>query len=97
MVLKSKRVLNILVRKKPASLFLAISNESSDSYCHKLSIRAQCTYSHALGLLEKMREAGLLTIESRGKIKQVRLTVKGTGLSDKLKELMDCLSGKNIC
>ena len=93
---KANNLLNALLRKKPVALFLAISNESSDSYCHKLSIKVHCTHSHALGLLAKMREAGLLTIERRGKIKRVRLTTKGIRLSEELKEVMDCLSEKSI-
>ena len=93
---KANNLLNALLRKKPVALFLAVSDESSGSYCLKLSIKARCTYSHVLGLLAKMREAGLLTIERQGKNKHARLTAKGIRLSERLKEFMDCLSEKNI-
>ncbi len=81
----------IFVRRKAVEILLAIGSEKGDDYCSRLAVKAHCTYSHATGLLEKMKGAGLLTFEKQDRIKKVKLTDKGIELSKNVRRLMDSL------
>ncbi len=90
----AKNLLCVFIRKKPIDMFLAINSESRGNYCSKLAAKANLTYSHGNILLSELKEAGLLTFEKCGRIKQIKLTKKGIEFSKNLKEFME-LAGEN--
>ncbi|MEA3330011.1 MAG: winged helix DNA-binding protein [Nanoarchaeota archaeon] len=56
-----------------------------------LAKEVDCTYSHAVKILQTLEELGLVTFEKKGRIKLIKLTKKGIDVADnitKIKEIV---------
>lgn len=84
-------VFEIFFREKPAEMLVAMKRNSKNNYASVLSKDIDCTYSHAVKLLQGMERAKLVSFERQGRIKSVVLTEAGQKIAEhisRVKELM---------
>jgi predicted transcriptional regulator len=82
---------DIFFRRKPALMMIALRKLSRVRYGSVLAKEVDCTYSHAVKILQTLEELGLVTFEKKGRIKLIKLTKKGVDVADniaKIKELV---------
>ena len=78
-------------RRKPAMMLIALNNSSRSRYGSVLAKEIDCTYSHAVKILQGMEKIGLVVFEKQGRIKTIKLTSKGQEIAlhiDKTKDLL---------
>ena len=83
---------DIFFRRKPALMLVALKKHSKVRYGSVLAKEVDCTYSHAVKILQTLEKLGLVTFEKQGRIKLIKLTKKGLEAADsieKIKELVN--------
>lgn len=81
---------DIFFRRKPALLLVSLKKLGRARYGSVLAKEVDCTYSHAVKILQILEKLGLVIFEKHGRIKLIKLTKKG-------KEVADCIDQiKNI-
>jgi predicted transcriptional regulator len=73
-------VWKFLVQEKPVAMMLALQQEV-ESYPSALARKVGTTFAHALHILSRLEEAGVVTSREEGRIRRVRLTDMGTELA----------------
>ncbi|MBS3079877.1 winged helix DNA-binding protein [Candidatus Pacearchaeota archaeon] len=73
---------DIFFRRKPALMLVALKKMSRARYGSLLAKEVDCTYSHAVKILQTLEELGLVLFEKKGRIKLIKLTKKGEGIAD---------------
>lgn len=73
---------DIFFRRKPALMLVALKKVSKVRYGSILAKEVDCTYSHAVKILQILQELGLVVFEKKGRIKLIRLTKKGTDIAE---------------
>ena len=68
-------------RKKPALMLVALNKSSRSRYGSVLAKEIDCTYSHAVKILQGMERMGLVLFEKQGRIKTIKLTKKGQDIA----------------
>ena len=68
---------DIFFRRKPALMLVALNKVSKARYGSILAKEVDCTYSHAVKILQSLQELGLVVFEKQGRIKLIKLTKKG--------------------
>jgi DNA-binding MarR family transcriptional regulator len=71
----------LFLRKKPVKLLMALKLHASAAYISILSKETDCTYSHAVKLLEEFHALGLVEFEKTGRVKYIKLTADGEELA----------------
>ena len=71
---KEKEIFEVFFRRKPAMMLVALRNSTKNRYGSILAKEVDCTYSHAVKILQEMQTANLVNFEKSGRIKNVRLT-----------------------
>ena len=82
----------IFFRKKPALMMIALKKLSRVRYGSILAKEVDCTYSHAVKILQTLEELGLVSFEKKGRMKLIKLTKKGEEVAEnisKIKTLVD--------
>lgn len=82
---------DIFFRRKPALMMIALRKLNRVRYGSILAKEVDCTYSHAVKILQTLEELGLVTFEKKGRIKLIKLTKKGIDVADnitKIKEIV---------
>jgi len=74
---KKEGALDIFFRKKPLMMILNLKNSGEGMYASSLAKKVDCTYSHVVKTLQKMKEHNLIVFEKQGRLKLLRLTEKG--------------------
>ncbi len=69
-----------MVQEKPVAMMLALQQEV-ESYPSALARKVGTTFAHALHILSRLEEAGVVTSREEGRIRRVRLTDMGTELA----------------
>jgi|GEM_PF-6435487 len=64
-------------------------NKLNGSYASQLSTKANTTYSHAVKMMNRLEDLGLVTAQKKGRKKEYELTEQGQALADKLVEIDD--------
>ena len=85
---KMKDNFDIFFRRKPALMLVALKKMSKARYGSLLAKEVDCTYSHAVKILQTLEELGLVSFEKKGRIKLIKLTKKGevvAGLIDSIR------------
>ena len=82
----------IFFRKKPTLILLALQKTSRARYGSLLAKEVDCTYSHAVKILQNLEKFGLVSFEKKGRIKIVKLTAKGQNVAEHLKKIKELLS-----
>ena len=83
---------DLFFRRKPAMMLLALKKMNKAKYGSVLAKEVDCTYSHAVKILQALEDMGLVAFEKKGRIKIIKLTTRGIQIADNIesiKELMD--------
>jgi DNA-binding MarR family transcriptional regulator len=75
---------DIFFRRKPALMLVSLKKNTRMRYGSVLAKEVDCTYSHAVKILQTFEALKLVGFEKRGRIKVIKLTNKG-------KEVADCI------
>lgn len=88
--------LSLFLREKPARLLLALgTTNKKPKYVSVLSREINCTYSHAVRLLEEFRRFGLVKFMKVSRVKYIELTEEGKDLMLQLEGITRKLSKLN--
>ena len=75
---------DLFFRRKPALMLIALNKVSRAKYGSQLAKEVDCTYSHAVKILQNLEELGLVSFEKKGRIKIIKLTKKGTEVAENI-------------
>jgi len=75
---------DIFFRRKPALMLVALGKISKARYGSVLAKEVDCTYSHAVKILQALEDLKLVVFEKQGRIKLIKLTKKGKDIADSI-------------
>ena len=78
---------DIFFRRKPALMLIALKKISKARYGSVLAKEVDCTYSHAVKILQTLEELGLVVFEKKGRIKIIKLTKKGIEVAEHIEAI----------
>lgn len=88
----TKDVFDVFFRKKPALMLIALKRSSRARYGSILAKEVDCTYSHAVKILQGLEKMGLVQFEKKGRIKLIKLTKKGVEIADHIEKVKELLA-----
>jgi DNA-binding MarR family transcriptional regulator len=65
-------------------MLVALRKLSKARYGSILAKEVDCTYSHAVKILQTLEELGLVSFEKKGRIKLIKLTKKGQEVAENI-------------
>ena len=83
---------DIFFRRKPALMLVALKKISKARYGSVLAKEVDCTYSHAVKILQTLEKLGLVNFEKKGRIKLIKLTKKGQDVADNIESIQRIVS-----
>ncbi|HIH17258.1 MAG TPA: hypothetical protein HA282_01080 [Nanoarchaeota archaeon] len=83
--------LDAFFRKKPALMLVALRKSTRSRYGSILAKEIDCTYSHAIKILQGMERLGLVSFEKQGRVKSIKLTKRGQEIADHVEKVTDIL------
>jgi predicted transcriptional regulator len=89
MAKKPKDIFEVFFRRKPAMILVALRKSSRNRYGSILAKEVDCTYSHAVKILQEMEKAKLVDFEKQGRIKTIKLTDSGDKIADHIEKIKD--------
>ena len=78
---------DIFFRRKPALMLVSLKKNSRMRYGSVLAKEVDCTYSHAVKILQTLEELKLVDFEKKGRIKLIKLTKKGQDVADAIENI----------
>ncbi len=75
---------DIFFRRKPALMLIALKKISRARYGSVLAKEVDCTYSHAVKILQTLEQLGLVVFDKKGRIKLIKLTKKGEEIAENI-------------
>ena len=78
---------DIFFRRKPALMLVSLKRKARMRYGSILAKEVDCTYSHAVKILQTLEELKLVDFEKRGRIKVIKLTKKGIDVADAIENI----------
>ena len=78
---------DIFFRRKPALMLVCLKKNSRMRYGSILAKEVDCTYSHAVKILQTLEELKLVDFEKKGRIKLIKLTKKGIDVANAIEEI----------
>lgn len=78
---------DIFFRRKPALMLIALKRISRARYGSILAKEVDCTYSHAVKILQTLEKLSLVTFEKKGRIKLIKLTKKGEEIAENIESI----------
>jgi len=91
MVKKPKNIFEVFFRRKPAMILVALRQSSKARYGSVLAKEVDCTYSHAVKILQEMEKAKLVEFEKQGRIKTIKLTQTGDRIAESIEKIKNLL------
>ena len=91
MELDKKDIFEVFFRRKPAMILVALRNNPKARYGSVLAKEVDCTYSHAVKIIQEMEKNKLVSFEKRGRIKTIKLTENGEKVADHIEHIKDIL------
>jgi len=82
---------DIFFRRKPALMLVSLKKNTRMRYGSVLAKEVDCTYSHAVKILQTLEELKLVEFEKKGRIKLIRLTKKGKAVADAIENIQDLI------
>ena len=82
---------DLFFRRKPAMMLIALKKVTRAKYGSQLAKEVDCTYSHAVKILQEMEKNKLVEFEKKGRIKTIRLTESGERVADHIERIRDIL------
>lgn len=86
-----KDVFDVFFRKKPALMLIALKKSSKARYGSILAKEVDCTYIHAVKILQGLEKIGLVQFEKKGRIKLIKLTKRGQEIADHIEQVKELL------
>ena len=86
-MLKMKENFDIFFRRKPALMLVSLKKNNRMRYGSILAKEVDCTYSHAVKILQTLEELKLVSFEKKGRIKVIQLTKKGREVADAIENI----------
>jgi DNA-binding MarR family transcriptional regulator len=83
---------DIFFRRKPAMMLVALKRIARVRYGSVLAKEVDCTYSHAVKILQQLEKLGLVVFEKKGRIKLIKLTKKGTEVAENIENIKKLIS-----
>jgi len=84
---KNKDNFDIFFRRKPALMLVALKRIARVRYGSVLAKEVDCTYSHAVKILQSLERLGLVVFEKKGRIKLIKLTKKGGETAENIENI----------
>lgn len=78
---------DIFFRRKPALMLVSLKKKVRMRYGSVLAKEIDCTYSHAVKILQTLEDLGLVDFEKKGRIKLIQLTKKGKDVADAMENI----------
>jgi DNA-binding MarR family transcriptional regulator len=78
---------DVFFRRKPAMMLVSLKKNSRLRYGSVLAKEVDCTYSHAVKILQTLEKLNLVEFEKKGRIKLIKLTKKGRSVADAIDEI----------
>ena len=88
---KKEDIFEVFFRKKPAMILVALKKGGRNRYGSILAKEVDCTYSHAVKILQEMEKAKLVAFEKQGRIKSINLTDNGERVAEHISKIKDLL------
>ena len=82
---------DIFFRRKPALMLVSLKKNIRMRYGSVLAKEVDCTYSHAVKILQTLEELKLVSFEKRGRIKVIQLTKKGKEVADEIESIQNLI------
>ncbi|MDD5177679.1 MAG: hypothetical protein PHT54_00125 [Candidatus Nanoarchaeia archaeon] len=84
---RKKDIFEVFFRKKPAMILVALMKSTKNRYGSVLAKEVDCTYSHAVKILQEMQKANLVMFEKKGRIKVINLTENGARVAEHIEKI----------
>ena len=91
LIMVKKEIFEVFFRRKPAMILVALRNNPKNRYGSVLAKEVDCTYSHAVKILQEMEKNKLVVFEKRGRIKTIKLTETGEQIADHIERIKSLL------
>ncbi|MFH1376030.1 MAG: winged helix DNA-binding protein [Candidatus Woesearchaeota archaeon] len=91
MEVDKKDIFEVFFRRKPAMILVALRNNPKTRYGSVLAKEVDCTYSHAVKIIQEMEKNKLVNFEKKGRIKTIKLTETGEKVADHIEHIKDLL------
>lgn len=91
MTKKKTEIFEVFFRKKPAMMLVALRRGGKNRYGSILAKEVDCTYSHAVKILQEMERSKLVNFERHGRIKSINLTENGNRIAEHIEKIKDLL------
>ena len=72
-------------------ILVALRKGNKNRYGSVLAKEVDCTYSHAVKILQEMEKAKLVSFEKQGRIKTIKLTETGDRIADSIEKIKELL------
>lgn len=80
---------DIFFRRKPAMMLVSLKRNTRLRYGSVLAKEVDCTYSHAVKILQTLEDLGLVMFEKKGRVKVIQLTRKGKDVADAIENIQN--------
>ena len=90
-MVKKKDIFEVFFRKKPAMILVALRKGGKNRYGSILAKEVDCTYSHAVKILQEMEKSKLVNFEKKGRIKTIILTENGNKIAEYIERIKEVL------
>lgn len=87
----AKDIFEVFFRRKPSMILVALKSSGKNKYGSVLAKEVDCTYSHAVKILQEMERAKLVGFEKKGRIKTIKLTENGLKVAEHIERIKDIL------
>jgi len=88
----TKDTFDIFFRRKPALMLVALKRMTRARYGSILAKEVDCTYSHAVKILQCLERLNLVGFEKKGRTKLIKLTKKGVEIAESIENIKRLLS-----
>jgi len=78
---------DVFFRRKPALMLVALKKLTKARYGSVLAKEVDCTYSHAVKILQILEQLNLVVFEKKGRMKLIKLTKKGQEIADNIENI----------
>lgn len=82
---------DVFFRRKPAMMLVCLKKNTRMRYGSILAKEVDCTYSHAVKILQTLEELRLVEFEKKGRIKLIKLTKKGRDVADAMSSIQELI------
>ena len=83
----TKENFDIFFRRKPALMLVSLKKNTRMRSGSILAKEVDCTYSHAVKILQTLEELKLVDFEKKGRIKIIKLTKQGREVADAIENI----------